>query len=130
MCPGVCPSCRWVRLGSYGSSGCALGVVEVRLVRQGVPSWSLGLFGFVWFVRVHPGGHWVYSGSLVHPVRPRGLCVYSRSSRSSGFALGVTVFVRVRQDRACWSLGSFWFVWFARLCFGLTRFRSGSSGAL
>ena len=49
------------------SSSCALRVpsfVRVRVVRPGVPWWSLGLFGFVWvmcvrieFLWIHPGAH-------------------------------------------------------------------------
>ena len=52
------PECRGVSSGSYVSFWCALGVVEflrVCLVCPGVPWWSLGSFGFVWFARVRPG---------------------------------------------------------------------------
>ena len=71
------PGGRWVNLGSSGSSGCTLAVarfVWVPLVPLGEPwrsflvsasgSWmSLGSIGFVWFVRVCPGGHWILPGS-------------------------------------------------------------------
>ena len=44
--------------GSFGSFGRTLGVVgliRVRIVHSGVPWGSLGSFGFVWFIRAHPG---------------------------------------------------------------------------
>ena len=75
----------WVHSGaSLDSFGCALGVVvyiRCCLVNLGTPwgrcvhsglldpfgyaLWSLGLFRVVGHVRVHPGGHWVCSVSLV-----------------------------------------------------------------
>ena len=68
--------------------GCALGAIV------GVPWGSLVSFWFV-LVWVRPRDRWVRSGS-------------------PGSAIGVSLFVRVRPGTPCWSLGSFWFVWFGR----------------
>ena len=70
------------------------GVVHVRLVRKGAPSGSLGLFVFVWFVRVRPGGYWVSSGL----------------PSSLGCTLGIAGYLHVRLVRLgapFVSLGSF-----------------------
>ena len=106
---------RWVHYGSSGSfqyaiavvgldcvrvvhQGGAVEFVRVRLVRPGVPWRSMGWFGFVWFVRVRPGGRRVHSGCSV-------------------FTLGVAGFVRVLlvcPSAPMGSLRSFWFVWLVR----------------
>ena len=109
--------------------GCALdvaGFLRVNLVRSGAPWVSLGSYGLVWFVRMHPGGRWVRLGSscssdgalsvvgfvMVRVVRLGAPWVYQGSFRftlSSGSALGVARLVRVclfRAGRAWGSLGS------------------------
>ena len=85
----VHPGGRWVHSGSLGSFGCSLVVVVFILGRRDrlVSLGSFCVVGFVWgsfrvvgFVRVHPGGRWVHSGSF----------------GSFKFALGVGGFVRKR----------------------------------
>ena len=58
----VIPGCRWVRSGSSGSSGCALGFAGFVLDRSGAPWWSLGsffAFGTSGFAPVVAGYVWV-----------------------------------------------------------------------
>ena len=49
----LCPGSRWVH---SGSSACALGLLQVTMVRSGASLELLGSFGFVWLVLVHPWG--------------------------------------------------------------------------
>ena len=75
----VRPAGHRAYLGSLGSRGFALGVVELdkrrcalgvvgfiqgRWVYSGAPWGSSGSFGVVGFAWVHPGGRQVHSGSL------------------------------------------------------------------
>ena len=111
------PLCRSVYSGSLGSLRCALAVVSfIRVcwahsdtlwkssvsfgcpwVHSGVRRVSSGSFGFVVFVRVRPGGHWVHS------------CLLG----SFWCVLGVFGFSTVRwhiSGAPYGSLGSFWFI--------------------
>ena len=111
MCPG---SCR----GSFGSRGCAKGVVRFirdRLVHASAPRGSSGAFVVVGFTRVRPGGRGVHWGAL----------------GSNTGALGVLEFIRSRwvYAYAPWgSWGSIGVVGFARVRPGGHRVNSGSLG--
>ena len=102
----MCPGYRWFvwmrrgsRSDSSGSSRCAFGVsalVRFILVRTCTPWGSLGSFGFIWFLRVRPGGHLVCLGSSAwfgSRVRVSG------SFGSCGWALEVVGFDGVRLVR-------------------------------
>ena len=73
VCPG---SCR----GSFGSRGCALGVVRFirgRLVHASLSLGSSGAFGIVGFTRVRPGGRRVEFGGVgFKHGRPGGLGIH------------------------------------------------------
>ena len=81
---------RWVRSGFFGCVLAVAGFFRVHLVRAGGLWRSLGSIGFVWFVRVLPGCHWILQ------------CL----SGSSGLAMGVTGVARVRLVRKGAPFGS------------------------